>query len=178
MCIWCKVARQSNISCILSFARKNIGPFIQPTFIQPTLLDKKVTASVVQRLNICLGLHSTLIFIKYYMYILANLLLNHNWHQVWPEDSGALDSKHWNYISLYLASWLKEAKMGAVMYSRSKTQVYFFSGGTIRHVGLSGMWGYQACGAIRHVGLSGTWKKIVLNHCFSWTVNSEKYTVL
>ena len=36
---------------------------------------------------------------------------------------GALDSKDWNYISLYLASWLKEAKMGAVMYSGSKTQV-------------------------------------------------------
>ena len=48
------------------------------TFIQPTLLGKQVMASVVQRLNICLGLHSTLIFIKHYMYILANLLLNYD----------------------------------------------------------------------------------------------------
>ena len=95
-------------------------------------------ASVVQRLNICLGLPSTLIFIKHYIYILANLLVNCDWHQVWPEDSGELDSKNWNYIFLYLASWLKEAKMGGVMYSRSKTQVYFFSCGTIRH-----MWDYQ-----------------------------------
>ena len=48
------------------------------TFIQPTLLDKQVMASVVQRLNICLGLHSTLIFIKHYMYILANLVVNYD----------------------------------------------------------------------------------------------------
>ena len=48
------------------------------TFIQQTLLDKQVMASVVQRLNICLGLHSTLIFIKHFMYILANLLVNYD----------------------------------------------------------------------------------------------------
>ena len=48
------------------------------TFIQPTLLGKQVMASVVQRLNICLGLHSTLIFIKHFMYILANLLVNYD----------------------------------------------------------------------------------------------------
>ena len=51
------------------------------TFIQPTLLGKQVIASVVQRLNNCLGLYSTSIFIKHYMYILANLLLNYDWHQ-------------------------------------------------------------------------------------------------
>ena len=48
------------------------------TFVQPTLLDKQVMASVVQHLNICLGLHSTLIFIKHYMYILENLLVNYD----------------------------------------------------------------------------------------------------
>ena len=37
------------------------------TFIQSTLLDKQLMASIVQRLNICLGLHSTLTFIKRYM---------------------------------------------------------------------------------------------------------------
>ena len=48
------------------------------TFIQRTLLDKQVMGSVVQRLNICLGLYSTLIFIKHYMYILANSLVNYD----------------------------------------------------------------------------------------------------
>ena len=48
------------------------------TFIQPTLLDKQVMAGGVQRLNIWLGLYSTLIFIKHYIYILANLLVNYD----------------------------------------------------------------------------------------------------
>ena len=48
------------------------------TFIQPTFLNKQVMASVVQRLNISLDFHSTLIFIKRYMYILANSLLNYD----------------------------------------------------------------------------------------------------
>ena len=37
------------------------------TFIQPALFNKWVMASVVQHSNICLGLHSTLTFIKHYM---------------------------------------------------------------------------------------------------------------
>ena len=48
------------------------------TFIQPTFLNKLVMASVVQRLNISLDLHSTLIFIECYVYILANLLVNYD----------------------------------------------------------------------------------------------------
>ena len=47
-------------------------------FIQPTWLDKQVMASVIQNLNICLGLRSTLIFIERYMYILANVLVNYD----------------------------------------------------------------------------------------------------
>ena len=66
-----------------------------------------------------------------------------------------MDSKDWNYISLYLASWLKEAKMGQLCTVDQK----------------------QNC-ISSHVGLSGMWKKIVLNYSSSWAVNPEKCTFL